>query len=45
MRVDDETKVAFITNKKGEVKIYDFKEVNPSKIPSKNNNFLERYTR
>jgi len=27
MKVDEETKIAFITNKKGEIKMFDFKEV------------------
>lgn len=32
MKVDCSTKIAFITNKKGEIKIFDFKDVKKLKI-------------
>ena len=37
MRVDPETKIAFITNKRGEIKIFDFKEVRNLIFKSKTN--------
>jgi hypothetical protein len=42
MKVDEETKVAFIANRKGEIKIYDFKEVSPL-IINQNLTFQGRY--